>query len=327
MLNHNVIYIDGVAAPSGSVTDTVDQLQHDGVAWLDFVKPTPQELDQVKTALQLHELAIQDILQGRQRPKIEAYGATQFIVLRPARIIDNRVQTVEFYLYIGPNFIITARHEDFPALETAAHRLIEDPHLATSPQHIQQVVLDTICHSYRPTMLYLRDAIDDVEEDILLGEETAPHRVYELLRDIMKLQRSAHPFSDIINDLREDLTGELDTHLRSLEDRALRLSGQVDSFRDVLTAGLQLHTALLGERQNEEMARMTEAAYNQGEQAKKVSAWAAILFTPTVIAGIYGMNFRQMPGLTDSYGFTVALLAMLVSSVTLYIIFKRQHWL
>lgn len=327
MLNHNVIYIDGVATPSASMTDTLNRVQDVGVAWLDFVNPTPQELAQVKAAFQLHELAIQDILQGRQRPKIEAYGATQFIVLRPARVLDNRLHTVEFYLFIGPNFIITARHENFPALEPAAHRLIENPHLATSPQHIQQVILDRICHSYRPAMLYLRDAIDDVEEDIILGEETAPHRVYELLRDVMKLQRSAHPFPDIVNDLRKDLTGELDTHLRSLEDRALRLSGHVDSFRDALTAGLQLHAALLGERQNEEMARMTEAAYNQGEQAKKVSAWAAILFTPTVIAGIYGMNFRHMPGLTESYGFTVSLLAMLVSSVTLYIVFKRQHWL
>lgn len=194
-------------------------------------------------------------------------------------------------------------------------------------QQIQHVILENICHSYKPVMFFLRNAIDTLEEDIILGDETAPHRVYELARDIMKLQRSLHPFPDIVTDLREGLTGELDTHLRSLEDRALRLSGQVDGFRDALTAGLQLHTALLGQRQNEEMARMSEATYDQGEQAKKVSAWAAILFTPTVIAGIYGMNFRHMPGLTEWYGFAASLLAMLVSCVTLYIIFRRQHWL
>lgn len=327
MLNHNVIYTDGVATHPTSVTDTVERLQGDGVAWLDFVNPTSQELEELKAAFQLHDLAIRDVLQDRQRPKIEAYGTTQFIVLRPARIQENRLHTVEFYLFVGPNFIITARHKDFPDLEPTAYRLTENPHVTASPQHIQQVILDTICRSYKPVMIFLRDAIDDVEEDIILGDETAPHRVYELLRDIMKLQRSAHPFPDIINDLREDLTGELDTHLRSLEDRALRLSGQVDAFRDALTAGLQLHTALLGQRQNEEVARMSEAAFNQGEQAKKVSAWAAILFTPTVIAGIYGMNFHQMPGLAEWYGFVAALLAMLVSSVTLYFVFKHQHWL
>lgn len=327
MLNHSVIYNDGVALYPASVADTLAQLPASGVAWLDFVDPTPQELDQLKVAFDLHDLAIRDVLQDRQRPKIEAYDTTHFIVLRPAQVLDNRLHTVEFYLFVGPNFVITARHGNFPDLEPAAHWLTAQPHLTASPQQIQQVILDTICHSYKPVMIFLRDAIDDVEEDILLGEEQAPHRVYELLRDIMKLQRSAHPFPDIINDLRASVTGELDTHLRSLEDRALRLSGQVDGYRDALTAGLQLHTALLGQRQNEQMTRMTQAAYDQGEQAKKVSAWAAILFTPTVIAGIYGMNFRHMPGLTEWYGFAVSLLAMLVSSVTLYIIFKRQNWL
>ena len=327
MLHHSVIYTDGIATYPASVTDTLEQLQDGGVAWLDFVTPTLPELDQVKAAFDLHDLTIRDMLQGRQRPKIEAYGATRFVVLRPALILDNRLHTMEFYLLVGPNFIITARLEGFPDLDPAAHWLSDHSHLTTSPAHIQQVILEVICHSYRPVLIFLRDAIDDVEEDIILGDEAAPHRVYELLRDIMKLQRSAHPFPDIINDLREGLSGELDTHLRSLEDRALRLSGQVDGFRDALTAGLQLHAALLGERQNDQMARMSEAAYNQGEQAKKVSAWAAILFTPTVIAGIYGMNFRHMPGLTEWYGFAASLLAMLVSSVTLYIVFKRQHWL
>ena len=327
MLNHSVIYTHGVATHPGSVTDNLEHFQGDGVAWLDFVNPTSQELEQLKAAFQLHDLAIRDVLQGGQRPKIEAYGATRFIVLRPAWVQNNRLHTVEFFLLVGPNFVITARHENFPDLEPAARRLTDNPHLPADPQQIQYVLLETICHSYKPVMIFLRDAIDDVEEDIIVGEETAPHRVYELLRDIMKLQRSAHPFPDIVNDLRENFTGELDTHLRSLEDRALRLSGQVDGFRDALTAGFQLHTALLGERQNEEMARMSEAAYNQGEQAKKISAWAAILFTPTVITGIYGMNFRHMPGLTEWYGFAASLLAMLVSSITLYFIFKRQHWL
>jgi magnesium transporter len=327
VLNQSVVYNDGVVLYPGSVTETLAHFPESAVAWLDFVDPTPQELDQLKVAFDLHDLAIRDVLQDRQRPKIEVYDTTHFIVLRPARILGNRLQTVEFYLFVGANFVITARHDNFPNLGSAAQWLTEHPHLAVNSQQIQQVILETICHSYRPVMSFLRDAIDDVEEDIILGEEQAPHRVYELLRDIMKLQRSAHPFPDIINDLRDGLTGELDTHMRSLEDRALRLSGQVDGYRDALTAGLQLHTALLGQRQNEQMTRMTQAAYDQGEQAKKVSAWAAILFTPTVIAGIYGMNFRHMPGLTEWYGFAVSLLAMLVSSVTLYIIFKRQHWL
>lgn len=327
MLNHNLVYDDGTVTHLASVAATLEQLSEFGVAWLDLVDPTSQELDQLKVAFDLHDLAIRDVIQDSQRPKIEAYETTQFVVLCPAQIRDHRLHIMEFYLFVGPNFVITARHQNFPDLDPAARWLTDHPHLTTSPQHIQQVILDSICHSYKPVMSLLRDAIDDVEEDIILGEEQAPHRVYELLRDVMKLQRSTHPFPDIINDLREGVTGELDTHLRSLEDRALRLSGQVDGYRDALTAGLQLHTALLGQRQNEQMARMSEAAYNQGEQAKKVSAWAAILFTPTVIAGIYGMNFRHMPGLTEWYGFTVSLLAMLVSSVTLYIIFRRQHWL
>lgn len=327
MLQRSVVYSNQEATYHSSVAETLAQLQDTGVAWLDFVDPTSQELHEAQTAFQLHDVAIRDVLQDRQRPKIEAYGTTNFIVLRPSRIQDNRLHTIEFSLFVGPNFVLTTRHKDFPDLEPVAHLLAQHPPLPTSPLHILQVILETICHSYKPVMTFLRDAIDDVEEDIILGEDTAPHRVYELLRDIMKLQRSAHPFPDIINDLREGLTGELNTHLRSLEDRAIRLSGQVDGYRDALTAGLQLHTALLGQRQNEQMTRISEAAYDQGEQAKKVSAWAAILFTPTVIAGIYGMNFHHMPGLAEWYGFAASLVAMLVSSLTLYIVFKRQHWL
>lgn len=327
MLNHNVVYTGGVAIAATSVAEAIAQCRDGGIAWLDFVKPTAQELEEIKTAFQLHELAIRDVAQDRPRPKIEPYDTAQFIVLRPVRIVESRLHTVELALFVGANFIISVRDEAFPDFEPVVHRFAEDPHLTTSPQQILQVMLDTFCHSYKPIMTFLRDAIDDVEEDIILGEEAAPHRVYELLRDIMELQRSVHPLPDIINDLREGVTGELDTQLRSIEDRALRLSVQADGFRDALTAGLQLHAALLGERQNEQMARMSEAAYNQSEQAKKISAWAAILFTPTVIAGIYGMNFRHMPGLTEWYGFVVALSAMLVSSVTLYIIFKRQNWL
>ena len=327
VLHHSVLYRDGVAITVGSVPEVVEHLTAGGVVWLDFLNPAAHELEQLKTALQLHELVVRDMLQGRQRPKYETYGPTHFIVLRPARILDQRLHTVEFYLLVGLNFVVTVRQDPFPDLESVAHRLTDHPHLTTSPQHLQQVILDAVCHSYRPVLIFLREAIDDVEEDIILGDEAAPHRVYELLRDIMKLQRSAHPFPDIVHDLREGLTGELNTHLRNLEDRALRMSGQVDGFRDALTAGLQLHAALLGERQNEEMARMSEAAYNQGEQAKKVSAWAAILFTPTVIAGIYGMNFHHMPGLTEWYGFAASLVAMVVSSVTLFIVFKIQHWL
>lgn len=136
-------------------------------------------------------------------------------------------------------------------------------------QQIQHVILENICHSYKPVMFFLRNAIDTLEEDIILGDETAPHRVYELARDIMKLQRSLQPFPDIVDDLREGLTGELDTHLRSLEDRALRLSGQVDGFRDALTAGLQLHTALLGQRQNEEMARIPRPRMTKANKRRK----------------------------------------------------------
>lgn len=327
MLHRSVVYSNQVATYPSSLAEALAQGVNAEVAWLDFVAPTEAELDQLKVTFQLHDLALRDVLQGRQRPKIETYGTTRFLVLRPARIVDNRLHTVEFFLFVGANFVISARHEHFPDLDPVSRRLAEHPHLAESPEHIAQVILDAICHSYKPVLVFLRDAIDDVEEDIILGDEAAPHRVYELLRDIMKLQRSAHPFPDIVNDFREGLSGELNTLLRSLEDRALRLSGQVDGYRDALTAGLQLHAALLGERQNEQMARMSEAAYDQGEQAKKVSAWAAILFTPTVIAGIYGMNFRYMPGLTEWYGFAASLVAMLVSSVTLYIVFKHQRWL
>ena len=335
----NAIYVDGVrvAAPH-TLQSTFEALREGGgVAWIALYRPDEPEVRQVAEEFSLHELAVEDTIRAHQRSKLERYGDTEFIVLRPAMMSGGRVVVGELHLFVGPNFVVSVRHAESPDLASVRARMEADPEeLGLGPTAILYAILDQLVDEYSPVVSHLLEAIDDVEDSLFSGERDVPRRIYDLIRDIIALQRAVHPLAGILQQLTGRLGGssippeqadQLRAHLRDVLDHVLRISGQLDSFRDILSSGLQLHTALVGQQQNIEMARMTETALRQGEQTKKVSGWAAILFTPTLIAGIYGMNFTHMPELHWAFGYPLALGIMVAAAVTLYVVFKQQRWL
>ena len=333
----NAIYRDGVRqAHPGSLDQTFEELhEKGGFAWIGMYRPTEDELRAVANEFELHELSVEDALTGHQRPKIERYGDTFFMVLRPARYLDapEEVEFGEVHLFIGPNFAITVRHAESPDLGRVRRRLELTPTLlALGPQAILYAVLDEVVDEYQPVIAGLENDIDEIENQIFDGEPAVSRRIYELAGEAMAFQRATHPLADIMASLeggydKYEVDVELRRNFRDVHDHVLQTIAKADSFRAVLQNALTVQATLVTQKQNEEMRTLSQASIEQGEQVKKISSWAAIIFAPGLVGSIYGMNFKVMPELDWVWGYPFALALMLGSAVGLYIIFKKRGWL
>ncbi len=306
-----------------------------GFAWIGMYRPTEDELRAVATEFGLHELAVEDALVGHQRPKLERYGETLFLVLRPARYLDapEEVEFGEVHLFIGPNFAITVRHAESPDLGRVRKRLEQNPALlALGPQAILYAVLDQVVDEYQPVIAGLENDIDEIEDQLFQGDPAVSRRIYELATEAMGIQRATHPLVEMLGQLESGyekyhVDVELQRDFRDVLDHTLQIVARADSFRAILQNALTVQSTLVTQAQNDEIRNMTQASIDQGDQVKKISGWAAILFAPTLIGAIYGMNFRFMPELDWPLGYPFALGLMAVSGVVLYVVFKRRGWL
>jgi magnesium transporter len=339
----NAIYVDGRRKLAPTSLDTVfgalRTCPDDGrsFAWIGMLRPGPDEIGVVAREFGLHELAVEDTVRGHQRPKLERYGETTFVVLRPARYVDPvEIITIgEVHLFLGPEFAITVRHADEPDLAVVRRCLEEEPDvLAHGPYAVLWAVLDRVVDDYQPVLQGLQDDIDQIEEQVFDGDAGVSKRIYQLTREVIAFHRAVEPLRDIFAQMRwrfgkngEHSDVELRRRMRDVEDHATRVLERVENYRALLANLVTVNGTLVAQRQNEEMARMTEAGYEQNEQVKRISSWAAILFAPTLIAGIYGMNFEHMPELGWRYGYPFALVLMLVLGVALFVVFKRRGWL
>ena len=179
---------------------------------------------------------------------------------------------------------------------------------------------------------WLENDIDEIEDQLFDGDPAVSRRIYDLSGEVIDFQRATHPLVDMLQALQHgfdkyQVEGELQRHLRDVLDHTFRVVERADSFRVLLQNALTVHSTLLGQRQNEEMRNLTQASLAQNEEVKRISAWAAILFAPTLVGTIYGMNFDHMPELHWQLGYPLALLLMIATSVTLYVVFKRRRWL
>lgn len=333
----SAIYLAGVRESNAVTLDqTFEQLRdHGGFAWIGMYRPTEAELRSVATEFNLHHLAVEDALVGHQRPKLERYGDTLFVVLRPARYLDEpeEVEFGEVHLFIGPNFAITVRHAESPDLGKVRARLEANPDLlALGPQAVLYAVLDQVVDEYQPVMAGLENDIDEIEDQLFRGDPAVSRRIYELASEAMGFQRATHPLVDMLNALeagytKYDVDLELQRNLRDVLDHTLQTVARADSFRAILQNALTVQSTLVMQDQNTEMSRLSKVSLEQGEQVKKISGWAAILFAPTLIAGIYGMNFHVMPELSWTFGYPFAIGLMVVSGTVLYFVFKKRNWL
>ncbi|WP_454085322.1 magnesium and cobalt transport protein CorA [Georgenia sp. Marseille-Q6866] len=333
----NVIYVDGQRAATPHTLEQTFELlhQHGGMAWVGLYRPTPEEVSAIAGEFGLHELAEEDTNKAHQRPKLERYGHTLFTVLRPARYLED-VEEVEFgelHVFTGPGFVVTVRHAESPDLGRVRRRLEDDPGtLRLGPEAVLYAILDEVVDQYGPVVAGLENDIDEIEDQLFDSDPTVSRRIYELSREVMAFQRATHPLVGMLEDLERgfdayEVDVELRHRLRDVRDHTLRVVERADAFRSLLQNALAVNATLVAQQQNEEMRRVTEASYQQSEQVKRISSWAAILFAPTLVGTIYGMNFTHMPELGWAYGYPLALLAMVALGVVLYTVFKRHHWL
>ena len=337
MIMDSAIYVDGRRTAEPKTLRETYEAAHEqrGVAWIGLYKPTQEEFASVAEEFGLHELAVEDAIQAHQRPKLERYGDTLFVVLRAARYLD-RPETVQFgevHVFVGKDFVVTVRHGESPDLHGVRGRMERETDLLRrGPEAILYAIMDRVVDDYAPVVAGLENDIDEIETEVFGGNAGVSRRTYELSREVIEFQRAVKPLTGILNGLvggfeKYGIDPELQRYLRDVQDHAIQVTEQVAGFRDLLQNILSVNISLVGLQQNEEVKALTEASVQQNDEVKKISSWAAILFAPTLIAGIYGMNFDQMPELHWLFGYPFALVLMLMVSVSLYLIFKRRDWL
>jgi magnesium transporter len=337
MIVDNAVYVDGHrASEPRSLRETYEALRQErGVAWIGLYRPTEEEFASVAEEFELHELAVEDALEAHQRPKLERYGQTLFVVLRPARYLDapEEVEFGEIHVFVGEDFVITVRHGEAPALGEVRGRLEADPELlARGPEAILYAIMDRVVDGYAPVVRGLENDIDEIEVEVFSGNAEASRRTYELTREVIEFQRAVKPLSGMLASLiagfeKYGIDHELQRYLRDVQDHAIGVNERVAGFKDLLQNILSVNLTLVGLQQNEEVKALSEASIRQNDEVKKISAWAAILFAPTLIGTVYGMNFDHMPELHWLFGYPVALTLMLLVSVSLYPVFKNRGWL
>ncbi|MET4783019.1 magnesium and cobalt transport protein CorA [Glaciihabitans sp. UYNi722] len=335
---NNAIYESGcrVETPSSlSATYAALDAHPDAMAWIGLYRPSTEELTSLAEQFGLHELAVEDAILAHQRPKIERYGSTLFVVLRAARYLDDKeeVEFGELHVFIGHNFVITVRHSESPDLSVVRSRLEATPDLlARGTEAVLYAILDAVVDGYQPVVAGLANDIDEIETQVFLGDPSVSRRIYELSREVIDFQRAAQPLVGMLEQIsngfeKYDIGEDLQQYLRDVADHVAHAVDRIEEFRILLRDILTVNATLVAQRQNEDMQKVGEASNRQAEEARKISAWAAILFAPSIITGIYGMNFRLMPELSWQFGYPIAILLMLVVGATLYAIFKKKHWL
>ncbi|WP_020389332.1 magnesium/cobalt transporter CorA [Kribbella catacumbae] len=334
----SAIYCDGarVASPE-SLADTYQVLHESpkSLAWIGLYRPDRRELNSLAQEFDLHELAIEDAIQAHQRPKLERYGDTLFVVLKAARYRDatEEVEFGEVHLFVGPDFVVTVRHAEAPNLAAVRRRVERDPELLRrGTEAVLYAIMDKVVDGYAPVVAGLENDIDEIETEVFRGDPKVSRRIYELSREVIEFQRATRPLVGMLDSLRAgfDKYGvdeELQRSLRDVADHVTQVVERVDAFRELLRDILTVNATLVAQQQNEEMKSLTVASNHQNEEVKRISAWAAILFAPTLIGTVYGMNFDSMPELHWQFGYPFAVGLMAAVCVGLHQIFKRRSWL
>jgi len=293
--------------------------QPDIFVWLGLHEPDEALLLKIQGEFGLHELAIEDAHHAHQRPKIETYDSSLFIVLKTAQLEAGEVAYGETHLFVGPNFLVTVRHG---ASSSYAHMLqrCEDgtKGLHKGPGFALYAVLDFVADNYQPIVAKFEQDFDAIETDIFKDrfDRLVIERLYALKRHLLELRNAALPLAEISAELmrlHEDLIPkELRAYFRDIQDHVSRLVGLIDGMRDMLTTAMQVNLALV--------------ANNQNEVVKRLAGWGAILAIPTVTFSLYGMNFEWMPELKWRAGYPLAVVAKLLGCVFVYRRLRRTGW-
>jgi magnesium transporter len=298
--------------------------QADRFMWIGLQEPGTALLSEIQQEFGLHELAIEDAHRAHQRPKLEAYGDSLFIVMRTAQINQRHdrlnIDFGETHFFLGANFIVSVRHGSTLSYSDVRARCEKTPHLLRKgPGFALYAVMDSIVDQYFPVIAVFEEQLENLEERIFKekpSRETTEH-IYQLKRELLEVKRAVSPLIDMCNRLMrfdlELIPEDTRPYYRDVYDHVLRINEMVDNARELLSTALEANFSLL--------------SISQNEVSKRFAGWAAIIGVPTMIAGIYGMNFKAMPELNWSYGYPIVMILTLGLCILLYILFKRSGWL
>jgi magnesium transporter len=289
--------------------------------WLGLFQPSREELDEVAAAFGLHALAVEDAVQAHQRPKLERYADSLFLVLKTLWYVDEEdaVETGEINIFLGADFVVTVRHGEGSQLHSARAHLEAEPHLlAHGPGAVMYAACDTVVDGYLDVMGELETDVDEVETSVFSPERTQDSaRIYTLKRELAEVRRAVQPLRD---PLRRLVSGEVPVihedarpFFRDVLDHVTQAQEIGENLESLLSSAFDAHLARISVQQNDDM--------------RKISAGAALVVVPTLIAGIYGMNFEHMPELGWTFGYPLVLLLMASVSAGLWIWFKKSGWL
>lgn len=328
------VYVDGVRLP-GTFSHTaavakvgeVEQTSQDAFVWVGLHEPDESQMQGVADVFGLHRLAVEDAVHAHQRPKLERYDETLFLVLKTVNYVAHDaavmtreiVETGEIMVFVGKDFVVTVRHGEHGGLSEVRKRMDADPQqMRLGPYAVMHAIADHVVDHYREVTNLMEDDIDTIEEVAFTpGRRTDVEPIYQIKREVVELRRSVAPlsipFQRMQAEYKDLISKEVRRYLRDVADHQAQAADRIASYDDMLSSLVQAALARVGMQQNADM--------------RKISAWAAMAVVPTLIAGIYGMNFANMPVLQWTWGYPVTLLMMVGICLILYRTFRRKDWL
>ena len=289
--------------------------------WIGLHEPSEETLSQVQLEFGLHDLAVEDAHNAHQRPKVEMYGDSVFVVLRTAQINrDHHTEFGETHFFVGPNFIVTVRHGSSVSYADVRNRCESMPQLLSKGQGFAlYAVMDFLVDQYFPVVHEMEMELEAIEDKIFKEKPSreTTEQIYQLKRELLEVKRAVSPLVDICNRLmRFDIkciSEDTRPYFRDVYDHVVRINEMVENARELLNTALEANFSLI--------------SISQNDVSKKFAGWAAIIAVPTMVAGFYGMNFKFMPEAEWQYGFYSVIAFTIAACVLLYFLFRRSGWL
>ncbi|GAB7531897.1 magnesium and cobalt transport protein CorA [Pseudomonas sp. 3A(2025)] len=288
--------------------------------WIGLEKPDPQELASLKKQFNLHELAIEDALEVHSRPKLETFGDALFIVTYAPIREDGKLQFIETHIFAGKGYVITSRNGHSKSYSVVRQRCEARPLLLEHGEDfVLYALLDFVTENYQPVTEAIHCELEELEQSVLNGvmSDTLIHRIHSLRRDLLRLWRYLAPMVEVGEELQKLSFPFIDKNMRpyfrDVEIHVKRQMEDIANLRDIASQTIEIGLLLESSRQS--------------LVQRKFAAWAAILAFPTAIAGIYGMNFENMPELSWHYGYFIVLGVIVGGCTGLFASFKRSGWL
>lgn len=328
------VYVDGVRLPgtythaqAGAKVREVQQTGQDAFAWVGLHEPDEHQMQDVADVFGLHPLAVEDAVSAHQRPKLERYDDTLFLVLKTVNYVPHElvvltreiVESGEIMIFVGNDFVVTVRHGEHGGLSEVRKRMDADPeHVRLGPYAVMHAIADRVVDQYLEVTNLMESDIDAIEEVAFSpGQQTDVEPIYLLKREVVELRRCVNPlsipFQRMQGEHKDVISKEVRRYLRDVADHQTQAADQIASYDEALSSLVQAALARVGMQQNTDM--------------RKMSAWAGIVAVPTMIAGVYGMNFEFMPILHYKWGYPGVVALMATVCFVLYRTFRRNRWL